>query len=105
GRIKQRGMGEYTLCGKCNSDTGAWYGNAYVAWAQQGMDLAKYTAEAPSFAYTFRIHPLQVLKQIVCIFLSANGPEFAGKHPDLVRFVLNKHAQFMNPTTKIYVYY
>jgi hypothetical protein len=105
GRIKQRGMGDYTLCGKCNSDTGAWYGHSYVAWAQQGMELAKYTAQAPSLGYTFRIHPLQVLKQIVCIFLSANGGEFADKHADLVKFVLDKRAQFINPTTRIYAYY
>ena len=105
GRVKQRGMGEYTLCGKCNSDTGAWYGNAYVSWAQQGMEIAKYAAIAPSLAYTFRIYPLRVLKQIVCIFMSANGAQFADKHPDLVKFVLSKHAQFIMPTTKIYAYY
>ena len=98
-------MGAHTLCGQCNSDTGAWYGNSYVSWAQQGMELAQYAAKAPSLVYTFRIHPLQVLKQIVCIFMSTNGAEFAEKHPDLVKFVLDKHARFINPTTRIYTYY
>src|SRR5438552_9354996 len=32
GRIQQRGAGAYTLCGKCNNDTGRWYGKHYAAW-------------------------------------------------------------------------
>jgi hypothetical protein len=37
--------------------------------------------------------------------MSANGEGFAESHPDLVKFVLSKRAQFINPTTRIYAYY
>jgi hypothetical protein len=37
GKYKQRGAGRYSLCGKCNSDTGSWYGSAYVGVARQTM--------------------------------------------------------------------
>lgn len=105
GKKQQRGMGAHTLCGKCNSDTGAWYGSSYVAWVRQGMELAEYSAQAPSLSYTFRIHPLNVLKQIICMFMSTNGSQFAQKHPDLVKFVLGKRAQFINPKTRIFAYH
>ena len=30
GKYSQRGAGKYTLCERCNNDTGAWYGSDYV---------------------------------------------------------------------------
>jgi len=37
--------------------------------------------------------------------MSATGAGFADKHPDLVKFVLNKHSQYINPKTRIFAYY
>ena len=39
GRVQQRGAGAYTLCEKCNSDTGSWYAGAYAEWAHQAMRI------------------------------------------------------------------
>ncbi len=39
GRIEQRGSGGYTLCAPCNNNTGAWYGEAFIDWCYQGMDI------------------------------------------------------------------
>lgn len=33
----QNGAGAWTLCSSCNNLTGAWYGNAYVEFASQGI--------------------------------------------------------------------
>src|SRR5690606_19434915 len=48
GRTQQRGAGGYTLCERCNSLTGTWYGSAYVDWACQGLHLSQYASQAPS---------------------------------------------------------
>ena len=37
GTFQQRGAGAYTLCEKCNNDTGSWYSGAYADWAHQAM--------------------------------------------------------------------
>ena len=33
GKYNQRGSGKFTLCRRCNNDTGGWYGRAYVEFA------------------------------------------------------------------------
>jgi len=97
GKIQQLGAGSYTLCEKCNTTTGAWYGPAYAEWAHQAFRLLSLTRGAPTLCYQFRIFPLRVLKQIICIFFSANGPGFGEVHPDLVKFVLNREDRDLKP--------
>jgi hypothetical protein len=104
GEIRQKGLGHYTLCEKCNNDTGSWYGPAYVEWTFQGMRL-KEQATGDCVDFTFRIYPLRVIKQIVCIFLSitktSDLPRF--RH-DLARFVLNKDEKTMDSSMRILAY-
>lgn len=105
GKVHQLGAGSYTLCEKCNSDTGAWYGNAFADWAFQAFRVLHFTHGKPSLYYQFRIFPLRVIKQIICMFFSANGDSFRLAHQDLVRFVLNRDARCINPEIQIYTYY
>ena len=105
GKIFQKGAGAYTLCSKCNNDTGAWYGRWFVDWAYQGLQLSENATLAPSLYYIFRIFPLRVLKQIVCMFFSANGSRFQRVNSELVRFVLNKHENGLNQNIKIYTFF
>ena len=44
----------------------------------------------PSLEYPFKLFPLRVLKQVVCMFFSVNGPAFRQVQPELVRFILNR---------------
>jgi hypothetical protein len=104
GKISQRGAGAYTLCGKCNSDTGAWYGNKFVEWAYQGITILDNTKIAPSLYHVFHLFPLRVLKQIICMFFSANPLNFQGVQSDLVRFVLNKQQKYLRPNVHIYAF-
>jgi len=104
GRIQQRGMGAYTLCGKCNNDTGGWYGGAFVDWCAQGMDILRRASGRPTLIYPHHIYPLRVIKQIVTMFFSAN-PESLRHHAELVRFVLNKEQRYLSPTYRVFVYY
>ena len=101
----QRGAGAYTLCQKCNNDTGAWYGTAFANFAHQSLDILKDTKGQPSLYYPFRIYPLRVIKQIITMFFSVNDNLFRGNHPDLVKFVLSKYENHLNPDFRILVYF
>jgi hypothetical protein len=90
GKYAQRGAGRHSLCGKCNNDTGGWYGRAYVQVAKQAMMLLHASNGKMSLAYPYRMWPLRFLKQVVVMFFSACGPSLQDKNPDLVRFVLNR---------------
>lgn len=105
GKIHQLGAGNYTLCERCNSDTGAWYGNAFADWAYQAFRVLHFTKGKPSLYYQFRIFPLRVLKQIICMFFSANGDSFCDIHPNLVKFVLSREEKHLSPEIRIYTYY
>ena len=101
----QRGAGAFSLCEKCNNDTGSWYGNSFADWAFQAYKILKYTEGEPSLYYQFSIFPLRVIKQIICMFFSANGPKFHDAHPDLVKFVLNKDDKYIKQEIRIYTYF
>lgn len=55
-----------------------------------------------SLHYPFKIFPARVIKQIVTMFFSVNNPEFAQRHPELVKFVLHPETKYLPPTIKIY---
>jgi hypothetical protein len=104
GRYLQRGAGRYSLCGKCNNDTGAWYGTPYVDFARQAMVILSRSKGELSLAYPYGIVPLRVLKQIVVMFFSACGPGLRKAHPDLVRFVLNRDLRIFPGYIDIWAY-
>src|ERR1700730_13706241 len=105
GRAQQRGVGAYTLCPKCNNDTGAWYGSAYAEWAYQAMQIVIGTRGKPTLEYPYNLFPLRVLKQVICMFFSVNSVAFRNNKPDLVRFVLNKESTHFLDYIRIYVFY
>src|SRR4051812_20841859 len=53
GKWVQRGAGRETLCEKCNSDTGSWYGTPYVSWAKQAVELVGRSGGNLSLAYPY----------------------------------------------------
>jgi hypothetical protein len=104
GEQLQRGAGRYSLCGKCNSDTGAWYGSAYVGFAYQAMLLLDRSRGMLSLAYPYRIFPLRVLKQIAVMFFSACGPGLRKTHPELVKFVLDRERRLVPDNIHFWAY-
>jgi hypothetical protein len=105
GRYQQKGAGDFTLCVKCNNDTGSWYGTAYADWAAQAMRIVLGTGGRPTLEYPFSVFPLRVLKQIVCMFFSVNGPLFRPRQTDLVKFVLDKDSQSFPDHVRVYAFY
>ncbi len=105
GEYRQRGAGAYTLCIPCNNNTGAWYADSYVKWAHQAMAFLIASRGRASFALPYNLYPLRVLKQVVCMFFSVNGPEFHKAQPDLVRFVLNRDSKIFLPPVRVYAFH
>jgi hypothetical protein len=94
GKMVQGGIGEYTLCEKCNNDTGHWYGGEYTGWARACFEFLKNrkpsSVEPDEAIITLHdVYPLRFLKQVVVCFFSVT-PGLAQTHPGLVQYVLNK---------------
>jgi hypothetical protein len=109
GKKQQRGAGEYTLCGPCNSNTGSWYGHEYVDWARRGFQMldrvppGEFSAAGLVPVSFMRVKPLRFIKQAVTMIFSANSPQFGRKNPELVRFVSNKQARGLPPQYDVYM--
>lgn len=103
-RKKQGGIGYHSLCGRCNNNTGSWYGKNYVDWANQSMSILLKANGKPTLIYPTYIYPLRVIKQIITMFFSVCN-NLRNDEPELVKFILNRNERYLNPKYKIYCYY
>ncbi len=104
-RICQKGSGAHTLCKRCNNNTGDWYVKAYVDWVYQAAVILKLSNNTPTLFYQFKIFPLRVIKQIICMFFSVIGPSLRVIYPELEKFVLDTKRKYINKKLKIFCYY
>lgn len=102
GRVNQRGAGGYTICEPCNNRAGRWYVRRYVEWAEQGMRYLLAQPKGYSLSLPFRIAPLPVIKQIICMFASACGPGLFNSSVELRKFVLDRTFNELHPRFQIY---
>lgn len=96
----QGGMGEHTLCEKCNSDTGGWYGGAFVDFVHKGVRsfINKPIKNKDIIEVRFSdIRPLNIIKQIITMFFSVNSSSYSSFHPGLKDFVLFKNKKYIDP--------
>jgi len=105
GSISQKGSGGYTLCGRCNNSTGAWYGNKFVHWCYGAAEIVLRSNGNPRVLFLKKAYPLEILKQIVTMFFSSNPPDFAAKNPELVQFALIRKLKYLNPKYRFFTYY
>ena len=105
GKKLQRGAGSYTLCERCNSLTGHWYGGAFAEWAHQAMNVIVATRGQTTLIHHFHIFPARIIKQIICMFFSVNSPDFRLAHPDLVKFVLDRDTKYFPSNIHLYAFY
>ena len=105
GKIQQGGAGAYTLCHQCNNDTGSWYGHHFVDWTRQGMEILACSRGTPTLIHLHYVFPLAVIKQVVAMFMSANGVGFGRKNPELAEFVLDRERKHLPPKYRIYTYF
>jgi hypothetical protein len=57
GTLQRKGMGAYTLCGRCNNQTGKWYGDAFGKWAVQGREILLRSGGRPTLIHMHLIFP------------------------------------------------
>jgi len=105
GRQVQGGVGGRTLCEKCNSNTGSWYGGALVNWAYQARDVLVGSGFRPILAYPYQLFPLRVLKQIVTMFFSINSSHMRQRSPELADFILSRASRFLPEPFRVFVYF
>jgi len=99
-----KGFGAHTLCISCNNNTGAWYGEDFCNFARQGMDLLS-AMETPGYVSgNYQIKPLNVLKQILTMFMSADRTGHLQSNSELVNFLLSKESQAMPKSLKVFIY-
>lgn len=86
----QKGAGLYSLCSKCNNNTGTWYGSAYAEFANQGMRYYQQKATGV-LCVPYTIYPLRVLKQVVSMFASVKGAAWCKGEPQIRKFLLDPY--------------
>lgn len=100
-----KGFGAYTLCKECNNNTGSWYAKDFAEFALQGMDILKYEREnLEKVKFVIQFKPLNVVKQILTMFLSADTSGSILKVPKLQKFLLDKKSRNFPKNIKILMY-
>lgn len=99
-----KGFGGYTLCESCNNNTGDWYARDFVEFALQGMEIIKSFDPQYNIKGTYTIKPLNVIKQILTMFMSADKSGHLQSQKELVDFILNKEAIGMPERYQVYLY-
>lgn len=70
---RQKGAGKYSLCEKCNNNTGKWYGAAYQDIARRvAVALQHPEIDASQGLGIKDVFPLRFFKQILSMFCSVN---------------------------------
>jgi len=100
----RKGLGEYSLCESCNNLTGAWYGEAYVEWAKQGLLWLGLIGKNSQIEIPYHIKPLNVIKQSLIMMLAMSSESSLNFHEELRRFILNKEQQYLPWHYNVYVY-
>jgi len=103
---QQGGAGAYTLCEKCNNDTGSWYADDFSNWCQSSMSVLE--KGRGSKLLPVRVHggfPLRIVKQILTMFCSVNPAGWVDAHPALRRYLLNPAEGVWPEGVRVFVYY
>lgn len=87
---QQQGMGKFSLCKKCNNNTGAWYGNDYSLVSHvMHHTLSEPIPDNINGIGIREVYPLRFIKQVISMFCSINNYQDE-RMDDLRDFVMNK---------------
>lgn len=99
-----RGFGRYSLCVSCNNGTGDWYARDFADFAHQGMAYMSSVQEPQLWIEgTYSIKPLNVIKQIFTMFMSASNG-ILNQDKKLVDALLDKQSKAIPDRYSIYLY-
>lgn len=102
---QQKGMGRYSLCNTCNSNTGSWYAPEYIEIAKLiDIALSNPAADDSTAIGIERIYPLRFVKQVLSMFCSIN--KVNPRMDEIKCFILNKEATgISNNSFKLCMYF
>ncbi len=101
-----QGAGGYYLCKTCNNNTGSWYGASYKHFVDTGIFTCHYKVHSSKYiSFNYIIKPLNVLKQILSMFMSLDSGGQLLNHPGLKEFILTKESQSLPSGLRVFVYY
>lgn len=99
----QRGFGKNCLCAQCNNSTGNWYVKDFCEFTRQGLALLREsTSSVVEGNYT--IKTLNVIKQILLMFVCADSSGVLRNHKGVTDYLLNKESQDFPEKINIYLY-
>jgi hypothetical protein len=100
-----KGFGAYTLCESCNNNTGGWYARDFAEFARQGMQILQ-SKNNPQHMIKgdYNIKPLNVLKQILTMFMSADKSNHLRTQKELVHFILSKDERSLPLKYRVFLY-
>src|SRR3990172_1660884 len=103
GKKERRGHGDYVFCAQANNFIGHHYVPGFQAWTH---DLARWRARVgsrPGLVYPISASSLAVSKQVVAMFLAADGA-LAERAQGLREFVLDPAARGLPPRVQLFAY-
>lgn len=103
----QKGVGLYSLCQRCNNNTGTWYGSEYTKFVNAVLGVLKQANNIKSNGFIqfklFEFKPLAVFKQIMSFFCSTNN--YSAFDDELRSFVMTPESnQFDDVKYRVYMY-
>jgi hypothetical protein len=99
----QRGLGGYSLCARCNNNTGYWYGKAFLNFAIQGLHFYN-RGQSGVIELPFFIYPLNVIKQIITTLIATCSPGFIESQIYLRKFILDQETKYLPDNIRIFIY-
>lgn len=104
--LSNRGAGSYSLCVSCNTSTGGLYGESFKQFAYQGaMSCTHREWSKELIPFVFQIKPLNVLKQILTMFMSIDKSDHLLKMDGLSDFILDKNSNSLLKKMRVFIYY
>lgn len=99
------GSGSYCFCKSCNNNTGTWYArdfSEFVGQAYNHFNNVEKINRANLIEFNFK--PLNVLKQILTMFLAIDHSDYLKNDKELVNFILEKGNNSLPDKYQVYLY-
>jgi len=101
----QGGTGFHSLCSTCNNFLGRTYVDYYKNWVDVGIQVLEQEGNHPIYVYdVINIKPLNIIKQIISMFISLNDVWFLESYPELSEFVRNPESEELPDKYQVYTY-
>ncbi|MFD1628942.1 hypothetical protein [Pseudopedobacter beijingensis] len=102
--VSNRGFGKKCLCAHCNNSTGNWYVKDFCEFTRQGVKILEQNVNPYITSGSYMIKPLNVLKQILLMFVCADSSGVLNKHSGVTDYLLNRRSELFPQKINIYLY-